>query len=100
VPAAGGIGQIHRDLGVLDAARGARILTLHPDTVAALLDIPSLVDHQDRARVAEGVDDVITQIIAHTIGVPTGPRQQVLQPIRRARATMLGDRPAILAVQS
>ena len=36
----GGVGQIHRYLGVLDTARGAAVLTLHPDTVDALLHIP------------------------------------------------------------
>jgi hypothetical protein len=54
---------------------------------------------QDRAGVAEGVDDVVTQIIAHRLGVPFRPRQQMLQPVGRVIAAVLGDRPAILAVQ-
>ena len=82
VPARGGIGQIHRDLGVLDPAGGAAVLALHPDTVDALLHVAGLVDHQDRAGIAEGVDDVLAQIIADLISVPAGAGQQVLQPVR------------------
>jgi len=87
-------------LGVLDAARGAAVLALHPDAVHALLDVAGLVDHQDRTRIAKRVDDVIAQIIPHGVGVPTGPCQQVLQPVRTDRAAVLGDGPAILAVQT
>ena len=96
----GGIGQMHRDLGVLDAARGAAVLALYPDTVDALLDIAGLIDDQDRAWVAEGVDDIIAQIIADSISVPARAGQQVLQPIRGGCTAVLGDRPAILAVQT
>ena len=95
-----GVGQVHRDLGVLDTARGAAVLALHPDTVHALFHVAGLVDHQDRTGVAKGVDDVITQIIADRISVPAGPCQQMLQPVRGDRAAMLGDGPAILAVQA
>ena len=34
VPTGCGIGQIHRDLGVLDPTRGAAVLALHPDACA------------------------------------------------------------------
>ena len=53
-----------------------------PTVCDALLHVPGLVDHQHRTRVAEGVDDVIAQIIADRIGVPFRPGQQVLQPVR------------------
>ena len=51
-------------------------------------------------RIAERVDDVVTQIIADRIGVPAGPRQQMLQSVRGGRTAVLGDGPAILAVQA
>jgi hypothetical protein len=100
VPTRGRIRQIHRHLGVLDAARGTAVLALHPDAVHTLLDVTGLIDHQDRTRVAERIDDVIAQIVADIVGVPAGPCQQVLQPVRSDRAAMLGDRPAILAIQA
>ncbi len=100
VPTRGRIRQIHRHLGVLDAARGTAVLALHPDAVHALLDVTGLVDHQDRTRVTERIDDVIAQIVADIVGVPAGPCQQMLQPIGGGITAVLGDRPAILAVQA
>ena len=100
MPTRGGVGQIHRDLGVLDAPGGAGVLALHPDRMRALLHIAGLVKDQDRAGVAEGVDDIVAQIVADRLGVPFRPRQQVLQPVRGGIAAVFGDRPAILAVQA
>jgi hypothetical protein len=65
-----------------------------PQIVVGLLS-----NHQDRAGFTERVDDVSTQIVANGVGVPFRSSQQVLQRVRGDRATMLGDRPAILAVQ-
>ena len=98
--ARGGIGQIHRDLGVLDAPGGAGVLALHPDGVHALLHITGFIKDQDRLRVTEGVDDVVAQIITHRIGVPFRPREQVLQAVGSGCAAVFGDGPAILAVQA
>ena len=100
VPAWGGVGQIHRDLGVLDAPGGAGVLALHPDRMHALLHVSGFIEDQYRVRVAEGVDDVVTQIVADRFGVPFRPRQQMLQPVGGGIAAVLGDRPAILAVQA
>ena len=61
---------------------------------------PGFVDDQNRAGVAEGVDDVVTQIISNPVGVPFRPRQQMLQPIGSGITAMLGNRPAILAIQA
>jgi hypothetical protein len=66
----------------------------------ALLHIAGLVDHQDRTRFAERVDDVVAQVIAHGISVPTGPRQQMLQRVGSGGAAVLSDGPAILSVQA
>ena len=48
VPARGGVGQIHRHLGVLNPARGTAVLALHPDRMSAFLDVAGLVNNQDR----------------------------------------------------
>ena len=99
VPGRCGVGQVDRDLGVLDPPSGAGVLALHPHTVAALLQVAGLVEHKDRIRVAEMVDHIAAQIVTDRVGVPLRPRQQMLQPMRALLATVLGDRPAVLAVQ-
>lgn len=68
--------------------------------MGALLHIPGLIDHQDRTWVAEGIDDVVTQIVTDLIGVPAGACQQVLQAVWGEGTPVLGDRPAILAIQT
>jgi len=75
-------------------------LALHPDGGSAFLDVAGLVNDEDRARVTESVDDVIAQIVAHLVGVPPGASQQMLQTIRGGCTPVLGDGPAILAVQT
>lgn len=75
------------------------VLALHPDGAAALLDVPGLVDHQDPVGVAECADHVVAQVIAHPIGVPARPGQEVLHAVRVRLAGVLGDSPAVLARQ-
>ena len=75
-------------------------LALNPDCSGAFLHIAGLVNHQDRTWVTEGVDDVIAQILPHRIGVPAGTGQQVLQPVGSGITAILGNGPAILAVQA
>ena len=43
--------------------------------------------------------DIAAHVITHTIGIPPGPRQQMLHPIRRGIPGMLSDCPAVLARQ-
>jgi hypothetical protein len=45
------------------------------------------------------IDHKLTQVIAHPVGIPHRPPQQVLHPIRRRLTSMLSNRPAILARQ-
>ena len=92
------VGQIHGDLGVFDPARGAGVLALRPDGVGALLHVAGLIDDQYRLVIAEMVDHIGAQIIAHPVGVPLRPRQQMLQPVRAGVTTALGQRPTVLAV--
>jgi hypothetical protein len=69
-------------LGLKELPGGAGVLALDADGVHALLHVPGLVDHQHRVRVAEMLHDVAAQIITHPVGVPAGPGQQMLHPVR------------------
>jgi hypothetical protein len=51
-------------------------------------------------RAGAGIDDVLTQIVTNGFGVPARARQQMLQAVRGRCTAMLGDGPAILAVQT
>ena len=99
VPTGRGVGEVDRDLGVLDLARGAGVLPLHPGRGGPLLDIPGLIHHQDRAGVPQVLDDVIPHVITYPVGIPAGPLQQVLHPIRGRLPGLHGQRPAVLARQ-
>src|ERR1035441_6431917 len=44
--------------------------------------------------------DEAAQVIAHAVGVPPGPRQEMLHPIRGRVPGMLSDSPAVLAWQA
>jgi hypothetical protein len=99
VPGITGIDQVDRDLGVLDPAGSAGVLTLHPDRLAALLEVAGLVDHQHRLGIAQVLDQVSTEVVADPVVVPHRPAQQVLHPIRAGIAGVLGERPAVLAWQ-
>jgi hypothetical protein len=83
---------------ILDPPR-ARVLPLHPGRAGALLDEPGVIDDQHTAPIAEPVDDVAAQVIAHAINVPVRAPQQPLHPIRRVLTSMLGQRPPVLALQ-
>jgi hypothetical protein len=99
VPGSGGIDQVDRDLSVLDAARGAGVLALHPHRLDALLEVPSLIHHQHRPGIAQMLDHIVAQVIADRVLIPHRPSEQVLQPIRAGIAGVLGDRPAVLGWQ-
>jgi hypothetical protein len=98
-PAIGGVEEVDGDLGILDAARGAGVLALHPHRLDALLEIPGLVDDQHRLGVAQVLDQVVAEVIADPVVVPHGSGEQVLHPIRAGIAGVLGDRPVVLAGQ-
>lgn len=85
------IGQVHRQLGVLDLARGAGVLSLHPDRLDTLLDVTGLIEEHNRILVPEVVDDIPAQVITDRLGVPHSPREQVLQRVRAGVPTMLGN---------
>ena len=82
VPARGSIAKVDRDLGVLDPARGAGVLPLHPRRGGAFLHVPRLIHHQHRAGITQLLHDVTAHVVADPVGVPPGPGQQVLHPVR------------------
>jgi hypothetical protein len=100
MPTLRGVGEEHRDLRVLDPPRRAGVLALHANRLTALLDVPSFIDHEDGAGVGEGVDHVAAQVVTDRVGVPLRAGEKMLQPIRREITAMLGDRPAVLAIQT
>jgi hypothetical protein len=67
--------------------------------MAALLEVPSLVDDQYRRLVAQVLDQQGAHVIAHGVGVPHCPGQEMLHPIRGGVPGVLGDGPAVLAGQ-
>ena len=56
-----GVGEVDRDLAVLDSSGGARVLTGHPDGARPLLHIVGLVHDQDHALVPQARGEVATQ---------------------------------------
>jgi hypothetical protein len=79
---AAGIHHVDGDLGVLDPAGGAGVLALHPNGRRPLLEVPGLVDHQDRLGVAQVLDHQGAHVVADRVVVPHRPGQQVLHPVR------------------
>jgi site-specific DNA recombinase len=97
VPGIGGVDEVDGDLGVFDPAGGAGVLALHPNGGGAALEVAGLVDDQHCLGVAQVLDEVGADVIAHAVVVPHRPGEQVLHPIRGGIAGVLGDRPAVLA---
>jgi hypothetical protein len=67
--------------------------------VAALLEVPGLVDDQHRARVSQVLQQPVADVVADGILIPDRPGQQVLQAVGGGLAGVLGDRPAVLSGQ-
>src|ERR1700681_3210393 len=98
-PAAAAYAKYTPHLRVFDPSRGTGVLPLHADGGGTFLHIAGLVDHQHRIAVTQMCAHIRPQILAHTVGIPLGARQQMLQPVRARVTTALGQRPAILAPQ-
>ncbi len=98
-PARGCVTQEDADLAVLDAAGGAGILAGYTDRLAPLLQKPGLVHDQHAFGVPEALADVAEQLVADRVGVPVGPRQQVLHAVGGRVAEVLGQLPAVLPLR-
>jgi hypothetical protein len=82
-------------------ACGAGILPGDATRLRTLLEKAGLIDDQHTARlVAEMVDDIIAQIIAHRVSVPDGSIQQALHALCPQLAARLGQLPAVLALDA
>jgi hypothetical protein len=93
-----GVGQEDPDLAVLDPPGRARVLALHPGRLGALLEEPGLIHHQHPGRVAEPLHDIAAHVVAQRVRVPAGGGQQPLHSVRGRLPGVLGQLPAILAV--
>src|SRR6516165_4849239 len=96
---AAGIGEKDPDLAVLDAPRSAGILALHAAGLITLFQEASFVEHQHRLLIAQMLDHISAQIVAHQLGLPMRPGQKVLHPVRRAVACHLSQLPAVLTLR-
>jgi hypothetical protein len=74
VPARRGIGQIHRDLRILDPPGGSGVLELDTDGVAAFFRSP-VSSESAPPRVAQRVDDVAAYVVPHGVGVSPNNRE-------------------------
>jgi hypothetical protein len=99
-PVRGDVGQEHAQLAILDPPGGAGVLPLYARGLGSLLEEPGLVgDHHSR-RVAELVEHIAAQVIAHLGGVPPVEVQQPLHAVRAQLTGLLGDRPGVLALRA
>ena len=67
----GGIAEEYPNLAVLLLARGTRVLPCHSHRLLALLQETGLIDDKDAALfIAEMLHDILTEVVAHVIGIP------------------------------
>ena len=99
VAMAAGIAEKDADLTVFNASGSTRILALHADGMLPFLDEASLVKCHHRVHIAQVLDDIDTQIVAHRIGIPAHAGQKVLHAVGRGIARRLGKVPTVLALQ-
>lgn len=92
------VGQEDAHLAVLQLAGDAAVLDADPDRVRAPPEEAGLVDYQHPGGVAQVAPQVGLQVIAHSIGVPLGTVQQMLDAVGGGVAGMFGQLPAILAL--
>ena len=98
-PAPGaGIGQENANLTVLDPSRRAAVLTLHPNGLAALLEKPGLVYHQNPTGVAQMLHNIVPEVIPDQVRIPPVVVQQALHSIGSGVARLLRQLPAVLSL--
>ena len=98
VAVASGIAQKHPDLRVLDPPGRAGVLPLHARRLRSLLQETRLVQHQHRVRIAQVIGHISLQVVAHRIGIPAHPAQELLNPVRARIARRFRQLPAVLAL--
>jgi hypothetical protein len=91
-----GIAQKQADLTVVHRARRPAVLASDASRVAALFQKAGFVEHQDRLRVPQMLQNIAAQLIADGLGVPQRPAQQVLEAIGHGIPADLRQLPAVL----
>src|SRR5215210_1060409 len=95
----GGVAQKHPDLAVDCVACGARVLAANTYTLLALLQEAGLVgDEHPTLFVAQVLNDILPEVVAHEVGVPLGRVQEPLDALRVRFSDGLGQLPAVLAL--
>lgn len=94
------VGQERADLRVLRPPGRAGVLALHAGGLEALFQKSGLVADQDTVRVAEMLHHIVTDIVAHPVDVPVRPSQQPLHAVRAGLASLLGQRPPVLTLET
>lgn len=74
-------------------------MALHAGRADALLQETGVVDDEHRIPVAEMVDHVPAHVIEDLVGIPFDPVQHPLDTVRAVMAGLLGQGPAVLALQ-
>ncbi len=99
MPAAAGISQGHCHLAQRDAAERAAVLAGRAAAIGRGLRIGRLVHDQHRIPVIEMADRPGRRDVQDLLVIPDRTRQEVLQPVRPAMPSRLGDRLAVMIVQ-
>ena len=87
-PAIGaGVGQKYPDLAVLNPPHRAAVLPLHPGRLVAFLEEAGLINHQHSVSVGQVFHNVVPEVVANQVGVPTVAGQQALHPVRSGVAS-------------
>src|SRR5262245_42165663 len=94
-----GIPQEDTDLTVLHPTGRATVLAGDAAGFGALLEKAGFVYDQHGVWIAQMLDHVGAQVIAHPVRVPDRPIQQMLQSVGRAVAGLFGQLPAVLALE-
>ena len=82
----------------VDAPGGAAVLPRHPGRFAALLEKTGLIDHDNAIGRAQVLDDILPASIARRIRRPQRPAQHPLRAPWAGIADLLGQRPAVFAL--
>src|SRR5262249_13370048 len=64
----------------------------------SLFEKAGLIDDQHRPRIAQVLQHLRTQVVAHRVRVPLRPRQQARHAVGPRLAGMLGELPTVLAL--
>src|SRR3989440_3141003 len=90
-----GVSEEHSDLAIFQVAGRVAMLPGHPCRLFASLAKTRFVDHQDRLRITQALQNVGPQIIAHQVCIPDRAVEQALHPIRAAFSGVFGELPPV-----